>query len=843
MRALVACLNEAAANRKKAEGAIIPDSDPLIEGLRRKLAAEPHLSLCSNIVEALANIGDAPAIGVLVESLKNPSPELRRFAAHSLLRAGYTTTNDGERICLLIASEDWRGLLAMGKRSVAPLFSFYTQEHDYMALQTLAKFGPRAIDEIVAGVTNVDRQVRLDAIEVLSYMKDTNTLGLLIACLKDPDGDVRQAAASALGRIGDTAAVGPLADSLTDNTWKQAWRALEALGRLGDPRALPAIAPFLVSSNGAMRNEAWSALEKISGPEAMHLAIGLVNDSNESVRHEALEALNTLANEDAVGPLIEGIKKYPMDCGRYAAVLQKLGRSPLHELVELLKDAPPSAGPQAIRALERLGQPAIEPLTRFLEHPAKEVREQVARALSSLGGIPSSADRRAQYFLALNADWEVLKIGKPAVPLLASYLTNDEPSLRNRSAALLAQMGFVPADEVAKAKSVAILMACLTNADLGDSGVVVGAIDFDYLSTFGQNPARDRTMRRRSAIGDTAAGLAVLGEQQAVRPLIAFLDDADPCIREYAAKALGKLGDARAVRPLVACLKAAYSEARKHPLRTESFETANGNIDAGAFLRARSEDPWVTGWETVRDAVTNALTQLGKPVVDALVECLSDGEWSVRKDAGLALQRLGFTAPSPDDEARYFVATGQWDRLRRLGSAAPAALNDCFSCDEVAVRRRAIETLEAIGSEEAVTVLKSAMPDWEINEDLGAALDRMGWRPRTEQERVYLWICKHERAALERAWPMTEKILLDDVRSRQAKRLENAVLTFICMGKEKMIAELVRILSDSGYKEMAETYLNCGHSHLAAAAREWAKNHGYNIISRQGSHKASWNAW
>lgn len=145
VRALVACLNEAAANRKKAEGAIIPDSDPLIEGLRRKLAAEPHLSLCSNIVEALANIGDAPAIGVLVESLKNPSPELRRFAAHSLLRAGYTTTNDGERICLLIASEDWRGLLAMGKRSVAPLFSFYTQEHDYMALQTLAKFGPRSM--------------------------------------------------------------------------------------------------------------------------------------------------------------------------------------------------------------------------------------------------------------------------------------------------------------------------------------------------------------------------------------------------------------------------------------------------------------------------------------------------------------------------------------------------------------------------------------------------------------------------------------------------------------------------------------------------------------------------
>jgi hypothetical protein len=42
---------------------------------------------------------------------------------------------------------------------------------------------------------------------------------------------------------------------------------------------------------------------------------------------------------------------------------------------------------------------------------------------------------------------------------------------------------------------------------------------------------------------------------------------------------------------------------------------------------------------------------------------------------------------------------------------------------------------------------------------------------------------------------------------------------------------------------MAETYLNCGHEDLRAAAKAWGDKHGYAITPFGGSRKTSWGAW
>ena len=44
---------------------------------------------------------------------------------------------------------------------------------------------------------------------------------------------------------------------------------------------------------------------------------------------------------------------------------------------------------------------------------------------------------------------------------------------------------------------------------------------------------------------------------------------------------------------------------------------------------------------------------------------------------------------------------------------------------------------------------------------------------------------------------------------------------------------LPEILNDKNSRDIAEAYLNCGHSTLEDAALEWAKRNGY-IVSKNG---------
>ena len=67
--------------------------------------------------------------------------------------------------------------------------------------------------------------------------------------------------------------------------------------------------------------------------------------------------------------------------------------------------------------------------------------------------------------------------------------------------------------------------------------------------TDAQFPVEDGFVRGRAA-----QTLGLIGDTQAVEPLIQTLSDADRCVRMAAAWALGRLGDARAVSKLLQAL-------------------------------------------------------------------------------------------------------------------------------------------------------------------------------------------------------------------------------------------------------------------------------------------------
>ena len=187
---------------------------------------------------------------------------------------------------------------------------------------------------------------------------------------------------------------------------------------------------------------------------------------------------------------------------------------------------------------------------------------------------------------------------------------------------------------------------------------------------------------------------------------------------------------------------------------------------------------------------------------------------------------------------RAAAALGEIKDVRAVEPLA-AALKDSDSD----VRCAAAEALSKIGDKRTVTALAAALPDWDCQKFICGVLVGWGWQPQTEREQVYLWICQRQTSELAKSWEQVRRILLEDVLSRDKRRMDNAVFTFISLGREEIISELVKILDEHGHKEMAETYLNSGHQGLDTAARDWARRHGYAISTGAGSHEASWGSW
>jgi len=69
-------------------------------------------------------------------------------------------------------------------------------------------------------------------------------------------------------------------------------------------------------------------------------------------------------------------------------------------------------------------------------------------------------------------------------------------------------------------------------------------------------------------------------------------------------------------------------------------------------------------------------------------------------------------------------------------------------------------------------------------------------------------------------WADTKRTLLPDLYSGKDTVVQNAVYTFIALGKEEVIPELIDTLRRQGNKNMAETYLHCGDTRLSDAARD-----------------------
>ena len=219
-------------------------------------------------VMALGEIGDARAVDLLVEVLKNKDEGLmvRQHAAEALGKIGdpkavdpliETLKEDASDFPFIFRTED-RGLVQADSNT------FFVEKQANTA-RALGEIGdPRAILPLIEVLKDESPKVRLWAAYSLVKLGQAEYFDQVVLALENERFGVRDVATEALGEIGDPRAVGPLSEALSDeNAWVRR-HAAEALGKIGDNRAVePLTYLALNDEDSRVRYAAASALKKL----------------------------------------------------------------------------------------------------------------------------------------------------------------------------------------------------------------------------------------------------------------------------------------------------------------------------------------------------------------------------------------------------------------------------------------------------------------------------------------------------------------------------------------------------------------------------------------------------
>ena len=602
-------------------------------------------------------------------------------------------------------------------------------------------------------------------------------VGPLVIALQDKDAAVRGAASGPLKTIGEPAVASlmPLIDVYDD-----AVRGLVSttLGGIGEPAVEPLLRvmkqkqPLPEQGPAAFRRSklATVAAFKAMGETAIEPMIDMLNHDEAEVRLAAADVLGTVAKPldleiglTAVPPLLQRLKDDDAWSVRRkaASALGGLAETALEgnavqPLIAQLDDDRPEvraaaasalgvlgdpvaaqpladllltnrigATAEIAGALEKLGPPAIAPITPALKHPDIDVRLTATQTLASIGTeaavLPLGSALTDQEVKVRRAAADALRnLADPRVlPVLADALADPESAVYYAARDALARMG---------APAVPTLVDHLSSPDTRVAYTAEQA-----LSEIGEDAINPLLTALRTASEDAparwaAVALGKIGEP-AVEPAAGLLIDGGASIRARvaAARALGITTSASATEPLVKATATGPAEVRQAAVRALG---AIGDADATEALVAALADE-------ARGVREDAMHQLIKWRLGDVDQQLSDLLKGSDEDAARrAAIILAEHTPAASGElihtigAAHTEAPGESQGVRKR--LENTAADD--STDEQ-IRLMAIASLRFVGTEASLDALA---PLVSLGSDYAPAASKsigeIGRRIATEEE-------------------------------------------------------------------------------------------------------------
>ncbi len=194
------------------------------------------------LLDLLPSMSPDEQLEVFEQVLKSPRPQVRQKA----LGIGAAILTEHSLLAYLRQDED-----DVRRNAAVEMLKLRRQRSLRLATLLLEDRDPRVI---------------LQAIQVLSHLRDLSSVEPLIKVLEHPDTNVLQEAIVALGQLRDGRALPHLLPFLARESWLQI-ATIEALGRIGSSEAVPELDRLLPNPVVAPMVE--EALAKIGGLQAV----------------------------------------------------------------------------------------------------------------------------------------------------------------------------------------------------------------------------------------------------------------------------------------------------------------------------------------------------------------------------------------------------------------------------------------------------------------------------------------------------------------------------------------------------------------------------------------------
>ncbi|HEV8354394.1 MAG TPA: HEAT repeat domain-containing protein [bacterium] len=331
----------------------------------------------SDAAHHLGKLGDERAVTALAEALADTDEYVRKSAVAALRRIGGTSTMEALRTALGDRSEQVvlqavNGLRDMrDKGAVEPLIRVLARRERSLQLaatEALVRIGGDAVPALLEAFKDrtLRRKIGNQVWKILVDMEG-KAIDPLLAVMTDENQYVRLTAISVLGRIGDARVATPLVHLFLD-----------------DPRMQEAV----VTTIG--RLEERGVLEFPSGPTV---------DREIALPREVTDALAVRPRADVVRQLHEALENPSPKVRRFGlkAIYALLGDGSLDTLIRSLDDEDVDVKRLAIKIMGKLrDKRVVEPLVRMILSDGEQVEEAAWNTLKVLTELREYEELRAK---------------------------------------------------------------------------------------------------------------------------------------------------------------------------------------------------------------------------------------------------------------------------------------------------------------------------------------------------------------------------------------------------------------------------------------------------------------
>ncbi len=250
---------------------------------------------------------------------------------------------------------------------------------------------PRAVDPLIAALSDRTIPVRRAAAVGLGRLKDPRAIPHLLGAMRDPRSEVHVEAGNALAKFKGVV-VEPLRDLALDRTMIPSLRveALEVLRKIGSPRCFDTLLEAY-GSVAAERDPEYNfihyyllnAISRLPGLRPLPDLLAALDTGEPHVRYHVMQLLDARGDKDAIPALVDWLREGDLQA---FVPLCKLGYEGLaDELAAQLDAGGPGMPMMLVFCLAFLGDERARPdVEAYLHHTDASVRRVAAEALEHM---------------------------------------------------------------------------------------------------------------------------------------------------------------------------------------------------------------------------------------------------------------------------------------------------------------------------------------------------------------------------------------------------------------------------------------------------------------------------